>query len=259
MIAISTTLGACCALAAESPPFQAYQASYSVARGNSDIGLVEVELSQREDGLWRYAIESQATAWYIRMLGISTTETSWSQWYQERVLPLTYHHVSREPGSDRFWQHSYDWQEMQTDTRTHEGNFAIPLKSGVVDPLSLRLAAVVRIAEQAPNFESFTAQVLERDKIEQQEYRYLGTEMLDIDGRCYRTAVFKRFRKQGSSRNYTAWHAESLGWMPVRIAHEDDGKPITLTLEEWHSESIELPASSGCPTATDRGDGERTG
>ncbi|HKL53306.1 MAG TPA: DUF3108 domain-containing protein [Wenzhouxiangellaceae bacterium] len=246
MIAISMTLGACSALAAESPPFQPYQASYAVTRGNSEIGRVDVELSQRRDGLWHYVIESQATAWYIKMLGISTSETSWVQWYRDRVLPLTYHHVSREPGSDRFWQHSYDWQEMQTETRTHEGDLTVQLTSGVVDPLSLRLAAVVRIAEQAPNFESFTMQVLERDEIEQQEYRYNGTEMLEIDGRCYRTAVFKRFRKEGSSRNYTAWHAESLGWMPVRIAHEDDGKPISLTLKEWHSSSIDLPAPLPC-------------
>src|SRR6056297_3705140 len=246
LIAISTTLGACCALAGESPPFEPYRASYTVTRGNADIGRVDVELTRREDGLWHYAIESQATAWYIRMLGISTTETSWFQWYKGRVLPLTYHHVSREPGSDRFWQHRYDWQKMQTDTRTHEEDLVVPLEIGAVDPLSLRLAAVARIAEQAPVFESFGMQVLERDAIERQEYRYNGTELLEIDGRCYRTAVFKRFRKQGSSRNYTAWHAESLGWMPVRISHEDDGKPISLTLEDWRSASLKLPASSAC-------------
>lgn len=246
LIAISTTLGACCALAAEPPPFQPYQASYTVARGNSDIGRVDVELSQREDGLWHYAIESQATAWYIKMLGISTTETSWIQWYQGRVLPLTYHHVSREPGSDRFWQHSYDWQAMRTETRTHEEDLAVELEAGVVDPLSLRLTAVVRIAEQAPDFQSFTMQVLERDEIERQAYRFVGTETLEIDGRCYRTAVFERFRKEGSSRNYTAWHAEALGWLPVRITHEDDGKPISLTLDQWRADGVTLPAPSAC-------------
>lgn len=251
LIAISTTLGACCALAGESPPFEPYRASYTVTRGNADIGRVDVELTRREDGLWHYAIESQATAWYIRMLGISTTETSWFQWYKGRVLPLTYHHVSREPGSDRFWQHRYDWQKMQTDTRTHEEDLIVPLEIGVVDPLSLRLAAVARIAEQAPVFESFGMQVLERDAIERQEYRYNGTELLEIDGRCYRTAVFKRFRKQGSSRNYTAWHAESLGWMPVRIVHQDDGKPITLTLDHWESSSRGLPEAENCVTSTD--------
>jgi len=242
------TLGACCALAAESPPFQAHTATYAVTRGSSGIGQVQVELDQRDDGLWHYSIESRATAWYIKMLGISTTETSWVQWYQDTVLPLTYRHVSREPGSDRFWQHQYDWQAMQTETRTHEGEMNVALETGVVDPLSLRLAAVARISEQAPDFESFTMQVLERDTIEQQEYRYSGMETLEIDGRCYRTAVFKRFRKAGSSRNYTAWHAESLDWMPVRITHEDEGKPISLTLTRWDAAGTQLPAPPACRT-----------
>ena len=47
-ITILMTLGACCALAAETPPFQPYQATYAVTRGNSEIGQVEVELSRRE-------------------------------------------------------------------------------------------------------------------------------------------------------------------------------------------------------------------
>lgn len=246
-------LGAGCALAAESFPLAPYQATYTVTRGNAEVGRVDVELSRREDGLWHYTIESQATAWYIRALGISTTETAWFQWYQGRILPLTYHHVSREPGDDRFWQHRYDWQAMQTETRTYKGDSVVALESGVQDPLSLRLAAVVRIANQAPAFESFSMPVLERDEIERQEYRYQGRERVEMAGRCYRTAVFRRFRKQGSSRNYTAWHAESLGWLPVRIKHEDDGKPITLTLDHLASPDIRLPDASKCDAS--RADG----
>lgn len=217
-----------------------------MARGNAEIGRVDVELAQREDGLWHYSIESRATAWYVKMLGVSTTEIAWFQWYDGGVLPLTYYHVSREPGRDRFWQHRYDWQKMQTETRTHDDELSVPIEVGVVDPLSLRLAAVARIAEQAPVFESFSMPVLERDEIERQEYRYSSMERLEIDGRCFRTVVFERFRKEGSGRNYRAWHAESLGWMPVKIAHEDDRKPITLTLDHWDSSGTGLPEPSKC-------------
>jgi len=247
---ISTLLGAGCARAADTPPFQPHEATYAVKRGNSEIGRLRVELEQREDGLWHYSIESKATAWYVRMLGLSTTESAWFQWSENGVLPLTYHHVSREPGRERFWQHRYDWQDMRTETRTHEGDFEIELETGAVDPLTLRLAAATRLAAQAPRFQSFELPVVERDEIEQQDYRYVGTQTLDIDGRCFRTAVFNRFRKEGSGRNYTAWHAESLNWMPVKIAHEDDGKPITMTLAEWNSSGSGLPRSGECTEAT---------
>ena len=117
-------------------------------------------------------------------------------------------------------------------------------------PLGLRTAAQ-RIARQAPDFETFELPVIERDEIELQQYRFVREEPLEIDGRCFETVVFKRFRKKGSSRNYTAWHAESLDWAPVRIAHEDDGKAITLTLTDWSSSGATLPERADC----DQGNG----
>jgi hypothetical protein len=239
MIAVAST-------AAAETGLEPHRAAYSVTRGDSEIGRIEVELRQREDGLWHYRFESLATAWYVRLLGVSATESAWFQWRDGELLPLTYHHVSREPGRDRYWQHRYDWQRGSTETRTHAGELEIPLSEGLVDPLTLRLAAVQRIRDQAPEFESFELSVIERDEIERQSIRFLRTERIEVAGRCYRTAVFKRFRKPGSSRNYAAWHARELDWMPVRIAHEDDGKPITLSLESWHSETRELPPTNGC-------------
>jgi hypothetical protein len=242
-------LPAAASIAAE-PAFFPHEAGYEVRRDGSVIGRVDASLTRREDGLWRYRIESTATAWYIRLLGISATESAWLQWYDDAVLPLTYHHVAREPGRDRFWQHRYDWQERVSETRTHDGDHRIELVEGTVDPLALRLAAVDRIAGQAPDFASFELPVLERDEIERQQYRFLRRERLEIDGRCFDTAVFRRHRKPGSSRNYTAWHARSLGWMPVRIAHDDDGKAITLTLDEWRSQQASLPPRRDCGGAS---------
>lgn len=231
---------------AAEPVFEPHEASYSVSRNGSTVGRVDVELTRREDGLWHYRFESEATAWYVRMLGISATESAWFQWFDDAILPLTYHHVSREPGADRFWQHRYDWNERVTETRTHLGELQIALTDDIVDPLTLRLAAAQRIAGQAPDFETFELPVIERDEIELQQYRFLREESLEVDGRCFDTAVFKRFRKPGSSRNYTAWHAESLDWVPVRIAHEDDGKTITLTLTEWAAADASLPERADC-------------
>jgi hypothetical protein len=248
-IAISMTLAAAAARA--DPAFFPYTATYEVTRNGSAIGRVEVSLTRRDDGLWRYRIDSEATAWYLRMLGISTTESAWFQWRGDRLLPLTYHHVAREPGRDRFWQHRYDWAAGISETRTHEGDRDIELEPGTVDPLTLRLAAVQRIAEQAPAFESFTLPVLERDEIERQAYRFLRRARIEADGRCFDTAVFERHRKPGSSRNYTAFHAESLNWMPVRIVHDDDGKTIALTLTGWHSGRISLPPRGDCGREAD--------
>ncbi len=231
---------------AEQPALTPHETVYSVARGGSEIGRIEAELTRRDDGLWHYRFESLATAWYVRLLGVSATESAWFQWHDGELLPLTYHHVSREPGRDRYWQHRYDWQRGVSETKTHRGELEIPLSPGLLDPLTLRLVAVQRISEQAPDFESFEVPVIERDEVERQAYRFLRRERLEVSGRCYETAVFQRFRKPGSSRNYTAWHARELGWLPVRIDHDDDGKTITLTLESWRSGGRDLTDIDDC-------------
>ncbi|MDT8409472.1 MAG: DUF3108 domain-containing protein [Wenzhouxiangellaceae bacterium] len=238
-------------LAATEAPFFEYQARYQVTRGDSAIGYVDARLSRREDGLWHYILESRATAWYVRMLGISTTESVWFDWREDRLVPLTYRHVSGEPGHDRFWQHQYDWDTMRSQTRTHSGNLEIALEDGTLDPLTLRLAAVASMVQQAsgapkpgdPDFVDLAFTVLERDELENQHYRFVRNEAIEVDGRCFDAAVYHRFRKDGSNRNYTAWHARSLGWMPVQISFEDDGKPITLSLSQWElsEQSLQAP------------------
>lgn len=212
------------------------------------MGYVHASLEHRDDGLWYYRLESEATAWVARVLGVSTTEAGWMQWNGDTVRPLTYHHVSGEPGRDRYWQHRYDWDAGISDTSTHDGPLKIELTAATLDPLSLRLAASSAIAAAAPTFTDLEFDVLERDEIERQQYRYVGRESIEVAGRCLETIVFDRFRKAGSSRNYRAWHAPALGWLPVRIEHRDDGKPVALELDQWQSDRIALPPPSTCRT-----------
>ncbi len=234
-------------------PIQPHQAQYRVLRGGKEIGLLKAELSQRADGLWHYRIESETTAWYLRVLGISTTESTWFDWRGGTILPLTYHHVSREPGSDRYWQHRFDWTAGVSQTRTHEGSLEIPLQPGTLDPLSLRLAASAAIHAQADDdrvgLQGLERPVLERDKIEPQQYLWQDQESIRIDNRCYATQRFRRERKPGSSRNYDAWHAAELGWLPVRLRHDDDGKAIVLELTSIQSPHYQLPPPGACTPA----------
>jgi len=233
---------------AAEPPFSEHQARYRVERGGKPVGFMHANLELDDNGLWYYRLESEATAWAAKLLGISTTESGWLQWTGKSVRPLTYHHVSGEPGRDRYWQHRYDWDAGLSETHTHDGALEIALEPDTVDPLSLRLAASAAIASSAPNLADLEFSVLERDEIENQHYRFVEFQRIEVAGRCLETAVFDRFRKQGSSRNYRAWHAEALDWLPVRIEHRDDGKPITLALDQWQSDQTPLPPpASTCP------------
>lgn len=234
-----------------SPPFGEHEARYQVSRNGDPLGLLIATMTQREDGLWHYRIESEATAWFARLLGVSTTEAAWFAWTDGQIVPLTYHHLAERPGRDRFWQHRYDWAGLHTDTTTHNGETRVPLAAGAVDPLTLRLAVAAKIAaghgEQDLEF-----LVVEREELESQQYRFLGRESQTIGNRCFDTAVYERFRKEGSSRNYRAWHAEALGGLPVRIEHVDDGDTIVIELNDW-SPAEALPPRGSCSSSPNTG------
>ena len=229
--------------AAGSPLFE-YAARYEVERNGRLLGELAVRLERRDDGLWHYEARSENPAWFVRLLGLETVETSWFDWRDGRVLPLTYHHVSGEPGSDRYWQHRYDWETGRSETTTHRGALDIPIVEGVLDPMTLRVAAQAALAGGLREDLQFL--VLERDEVETQAYRFEGSEQLVVDGRCHDTLRFERFRREGSSRNYTAWHSRRLGWVPVRIRHDDDGDAITMTLSQWESDAMPIGSRRPC-------------
>lgn len=219
----------------DAAPFREHTAVYRVTRNGDELGLLNAELSQRDDGLWYYRVESEATAFVVRMLGVSSVEAGWFAWDNGRVVPLTYHHVARRPGKDRYWQHSYDWPELHTDTVTHTGETSVPLTVGAVDPLTLRLAVAAALPEAAEQATDLEFAVVERDELETQQVRFRRRETVGIDGRCFDTAVFERFRAPGSSRNYIAWHAGQLGWIPVRTLHHEDDDRLVIELIDYAS------------------------
>lgn len=219
-----------------------FSANYDVLRNGKKIGELNATLSQNESGLWYYRLESVATDWLVRMLGISTLETSWLEWRDGRIRPLTYHMVSREPGRDRYWQHRYDWQAEQSATRTHEGEFEIPLTPQTLDPLTLRLAIASLLDRPTPSSGEWQFDVLERDKIEQQSIRFIGRNTTQVGSYCFDTVELYRFRREGSSRNYRAWHAPALDGLAVKLRHDDDDDVIEMRLKNWQFEHETAPA-----------------
>lgn len=245
-VGVSTTTLHASAAEPGSAPFREHSAVYRVTRNGSELGRMHAELSRREDGLWYYRIESEGTAFLVRMLGVSTVEAGWFDWRDGGIVPLTYHHVSRRPGKDRFWQHRYDWSDLHTDTETHDGATRVPLARGAVDPLTLRLAVAAALPEAAERGVDLPFLVVERDELETQQIRFLGRETVGIAGRCYDTVAIERFRKPGSSRNYVAWHAAELDWIPVRTVHHEDDDRLVIELIDY-GPADRLPAAGDCP------------
>lgn len=229
--------------AAQAAPLPAHTAVYEVIRRGSSIGEVHVRLSQSESGLWHFDTETVATSRMARLAGATAEESAWFAWQGDQVQMLSYRQVTRALGRSRFWQHQLDWAQNQSQTQTYQGNYLIELEPGVVDPLTLRLQLAVQLADPSRRGRDLPFRVLERDEIEDQSFRYLGQESLETPAGCFDAIRMERFRREGSSRNYHSWHAETFHWMPLRIVQfRDDQEELDIRLIE---SSIELVSS--CP------------
>ena len=59
----------------------------------------------------------------------------------------------------------------------------------------------------------------------------IGEERIETALGTFDTAVIRRERENGK-RKTTFWCAADLGFLPVKIVHEEgDGKPVTLNIE----------------------------
>ncbi|MEN1727833.1 MAG: DUF3108 domain-containing protein [Pseudomonadota bacterium] len=225
-------------------PVPPHRSVHEVLRNGSKVGEVHSELSVDERGIWFFDTRTVATSTLARMLRLSAEESANFLWQDDTILPLTYRQIARSPMRTRYWQHQLDWDQDLSHAQTWEGDLDIELEAGLLDPLTLRLQTSALLNRQAIADDTLTFRVLERDRIEDQRMERLGDQQIQSSIGCFDTELWYRFRREGSSRNYRMWVAESLHWMPIRIdlSDDDDDDAISLRLIE----SSLVPAQDDC-------------
>ncbi len=206
-------------------PLPAHEAVYEVLRRGSKIGEVHVSLSQDDRGIWLFDTETVATARLARLLRLSAEESAHFVWHNGQIVMLTYRQVARGPTRTRFWQHEVDWEAGISKTETYEEDLEIAAEPGMVDPLTLRLQLAAALDDPENRGVDLHFRVLERDEIEDQHFFYQTEERVEVPAGCFDALRMERFRREGSSRNYDSWHAETFHWLPLRILQTKDGDP----------------------------------
>lgn len=210
--------------APETAPLPAHTAVYEVLRRGSKIGEVHVSLSQADSGVWHFDTETVATSRLARLAGASAEEAAWFVWNDAQIQMLSYRQVTRAATRTRYWQHELDWTEGVSHTQTYEGDHLIDLEPDMLDPLTLRLQLAVQLADPRQRRRDHRFRVLERDEIEDQQFRFIDEEPVEVPIGCFEAVRMERFRREGSSRNYHSWHAAAFHWMPLRILQIKDGR-----------------------------------
>ena len=202
----------------------AHTATYEVRRRGTKIGEVHVSLSQRDDGIWHYSTETEATHALARLLRLSGEESANFIWRDGRILMLTYHQVIRTPRGTEFWQHRIDWDEGVAHTHSSEGDFTTELEPDLVDPLSLRLQLAADLSYPDLRTGEHHFRLLDEDEVDDESFVYGGKDRLDIPAGCFEAIYLERVQRPDSVRTNTSWHSESFHWMPLRILQTRKGR-----------------------------------
>ena len=231
LLALASPLSASADPGVDGFPIPPHHTIHEVLRNGSKVGEVHSQLSRDQRGVWYFDTETVATSRMARLLGLSAEESAHFLWRDDKVMSLTYRQVSRAPLRTRFWQHQNDWEQQTANIKTHEGDLTLTLEDDLLDPLTLRLQLAAMMHDADNHGRDLAFRVLERDEIEDQSIFFRGRETLSNNLGCFDTIKIQRFRREGSSRNYRAWLAEELNWMPLRIEiHRDDDEVIALNL-----------------------------
>lgn len=214
-------------------PLPAHTASYDVLRRGKKIGEAHVSLEQRDDGIWYYRTETDATSTLAKLLQLSAKESAHFLWRDERILMLTYHQVTETITRTRYLQHRADWDEGITHVKTHEGEHTLELEEDLVDPLSIRLQMAVLLADPETRRQAHDFRLLDRDEVKDQTWAFGGQERIEVPAGCFDAIYVEREEDEDSKRTNTSWHAEAFHWMPVRILQTRKGrKEIDVRLRE---------------------------
>ena len=205
-------------------PLPPHTATYELRRRGSKLGEIHIKLEQRDDGIWLYSTETEATHRLARILRLSGEESAHFVWRDGALLMLTYHQVLRTPRRTEFWQHRIDWDEGIARTHSSDGDFTTELEPGLVDPLSLRLQLAVNLHSPELRTGEHHFRLLDEDEIDDESFLYGGEERLDLPAGCFDAIYLERVQRPESVRTNTSWHAEEFHWMPIRILQTRKGR-----------------------------------
>lgn len=207
-----------------SAPLPAHTATYEVLRRGTKIGELHVSLEQRDDGIWYYRTETEATHRLARLLRLSAEESAHFVWRNNRILMLTYHQVTRRPTRTEYQQHRMDWEEGVARATTHDGDHEIELEPDLVDPLSLRLQLAADLHDPEKRTGEHHFRLLDEDEVDDESFVYGGEETLEVPAGCFDAIYLERVQRPDSVRTNTSWHAETFHWMPLRILQTRKGR-----------------------------------
>ncbi len=206
--------------ASDSLPFAArYEARVKVVGGE-----VRWDVSDLGDGLYQFNAVVQAGGIWKALISDTLTETSWFRLVDGMPRPERYRLHNGLGSRDRDGEYEFDWERGLAVGVYKDKPQEIQVAPGVVDRSLLQLV-LMRDLSAGRRPERYV--VLDRDELRTLEVEYGEGEVLRVPAGYYDT-VLVMHRSDKRNDVTRLWCAPVLGYLPVQIEQERDGKRLFL-------------------------------
>jgi hypothetical protein len=139
----------------------------------------------------------------------------------------------------------FNWDAQIALSSEAEQSWQLPLREGVMDPLSYQEAFRLSLADNPAMNSILDFELIDGDKIEHQQYQIVAREVLDTALGALNTVKLERIRDADDERVTEIWLATDWGYLLARLEQiNNSGLHIVLELE---SAALDGAAVRGMP------------
>lgn len=205
---------------------KAFQANYSVAKGNITLGQLNASLTY-SGNRYEYLKSTKATGIAAALTGIKVTEKTDGQFAGENIVPQNYLYDQSRRNKSRIDKIHFSGNHASGSYKNKKYN--LPVQPGIQDRASLELVLASDIRRNKLRL-NYT--VVERGKIKQYNFQKLGVEQIKTSAGTFNTQKIKVVRK-GKKRETIFWLAKEIDYLPAKIRHTEKSDVITTVIKSY--------------------------
>jgi hypothetical protein len=220
----------------------AYVATYEAhAYGNT---LVVVNTLRHEPEGIRMTMDAHIVG-FLRILGsLGFSRGSLFQFEDREVRLLETRMSQKTPRREREAEARLDWNTNRARGRVNDEAFDMEVPAGTQDFLSSLYLTMSRLQDN--DFEEvLSVNLLERNRLRNYTMENRGRERLDTQLGSLDT--IRVARQNGSDTEVSGWFAPELGYLPVRLQYEADGRVFQFEIT-----ALERPGEPANPSGSRR-------
>ncbi len=218
LVLISTILCPWLSLAADT--ISPFQARYEVYGRGISMGEAVMSLEMIDANTYQMHSDIEPNVLASLMISGKSREQASGTIQHGVVRPVHYQRHIKTLNKSRDVQLDFDWLSAKINARYNQKNVILPLKSGIVDPLSLTIKVMLDL-----KYNRLSTQYTMADKTELKTWQIknLGKKRLNTSlGQLQ--AIHIKQSTPGKTRTTSFWFAPELHYIPVRVVQHKKGK-----------------------------------